>query len=83
MYVVTDHALPEERLSSRSDAAIIVLKDLGGAWAVLAVVVRALPAWLRNWGYNVVARDRYRIFGKYDSCPIPNEKDRHKFLDLS
>jgi len=41
-----------------------------------------LPGWLRNWAYNLLARNRYRIFGKYDSCPIPSEKDRGKFLDL-
>jgi len=40
------------------------------------------PLWLRTWGYNLVARNRYRSFGKYDSCPIPSEKDRRKFLDL-
>lgn len=82
MYVVLDHALPAERLVSRSEAAVVVLRDLGGGWSVLSVVLRWLPGWLRNWGYNLIARNRYRIFGKYDSCPIPFEKDRRKFLDL-
>jgi predicted DCC family thiol-disulfide oxidoreductase YuxK len=82
MYVVLDHALPEERLASRSEAAIVVLRELGGGWSVLGAALRCLPAWLRNWGYNLVARSRYRIFGKHDSCPIPNETDRRKFLDL-
>jgi predicted DCC family thiol-disulfide oxidoreductase YuxK len=82
MYVVLDHGLADERLASRSDAAIVVLQELGGGWSLLGAVLRVLPRWLRNWGYNLVARNRYRIFGKYDSCPIPNEKDRRKFLDL-
>ena len=81
MYVVLDCALPEERLESRSDAAIVILKELGGGWGILDLALRVLPEWLRNWGYNLVARNRYRIFGKYDSCPIPSEKDRGKFLD--
>jgi predicted DCC family thiol-disulfide oxidoreductase YuxK len=82
MYVVFDQGLPEERLSSRSDAAVVVLKELGRAWAALAVIFESLPGWVRNWGYDRIARNRYRIFGRYDSCPIPKEKDRSKFLDL-
>jgi predicted DCC family thiol-disulfide oxidoreductase YuxK len=81
MYVIIDRGLREERIASRSDAAVAVLRELGGGWAALGIALRALPLELRNWGYNLVARNRYRTFGKYDSCPIPSVKDRHKFLD--
>jgi predicted DCC family thiol-disulfide oxidoreductase YuxK len=81
MYVVLDLGLPDERLASRADAAIAVLNDLGGFWAFLGALLGTLPRWLRNWGYNRVARNRYRIFGKFDSCPLPEAKHRHKFLD--
>jgi predicted DCC family thiol-disulfide oxidoreductase YuxK len=83
MYVVLDHTLPGERLASRSEAAVVVLRELGGGWSALGVTLRVLPEWLRNWGYSLVARNRYRVFGKYDSCPLPSEKDRRKFLDLN
>lgn len=82
MYVVLDYAFPEERLASRSDAAVVALRELDRGWSALGAVLQALPLWLRNWVYNLVARNRYRIFGKYDSCPIPPEKDRRRFLDL-
>jgi predicted DCC family thiol-disulfide oxidoreductase YuxK len=82
MYVVLDHALPGERLASRSDAAALVLQELGRGFNVLGRALRLLPGGLRNWGYNMVARNRYRTFGKHESCPMPNEKDRNKFLDL-
>jgi len=82
MYVVLDRTLPGERLASRSNAVVVVLQELGGGWCALSVVLRVLPGCLRNWGYNLVAQNRYRLFGKYDSCPVPNEKDRRKFLDL-
>jgi predicted DCC family thiol-disulfide oxidoreductase YuxK len=81
MYVVLNYDLPGEQIVSRSDAAVVAFRELGGGWAALGTLLQALPAWLRNWGYSVVARNRYRIFGKYDSCPIPSEKDRRKFLD--
>ncbi len=80
MYVVIDHRLQEERIVSRSDAAVAVLRE--GGWAALGVLLGALPLWLRNWGYNFIARNRYRTFGKYDSCPIPSQNNRRKFLDL-
>jgi predicted DCC family thiol-disulfide oxidoreductase YuxK len=83
MYLVIDRGLREERITSRSDAAITVLRELGGGWAALGVALRLFPSWLRTWGYNLVARNRYRTFGKYDSCPLPPEKDRRKFLDLN
>jgi predicted DCC family thiol-disulfide oxidoreductase YuxK len=82
LYVVLDHAQPGERLESRSDAAVLILRELGGGWAALSGALRMLPAWLRNWGYSLVARNRYRIFGKTDSCPIPNQEVRRRFLDL-
>jgi predicted DCC family thiol-disulfide oxidoreductase YuxK len=42
--------------------------------------VRFLPAWLTDFFYGIVARTRYRIFGKYDHCPLPPEGDRARFL---
>jgi len=82
MYVVLNYDLPGERIASRSDAAVVAFRELGGGWAALGAALQALPGWIRNWGYNLVARNRYRIFGKYDSCPIPSDKNRLKFLDL-
>ena len=81
-YLVTDHEQPAEHLSERSEAAVAVLRDLGGVWGLLGLSLWMLPKPVRDWGYNVVARRRYRVFGKYDVCPLPDVKDRHKFLDL-
>ncbi len=43
--------------------------------------LRILPKSLRDWGYAVVARHRYRIFGKYETCLLPEKKYRDRFLD--
>lgn len=78
LYVVEE---PGERLASRSDAVISVLRRLGGFWGMKAAVLRIFPKWLRDWGYGVVARNRYRIFGKYETCMLPEKKYQDRFLD--
>jgi predicted DCC family thiol-disulfide oxidoreductase YuxK len=82
MYFVSDYEQPTERVAARSDAAIEILRGLGGLWRALASLFARLPHGVRNWAYNLIARNRYRIFGKYDSCPLPEEKHRHRFLDV-
>jgi len=69
------------RVSARSDAVIFVLREVGGFWAAIALVIRILPKSLRDWGYRVVARHRYRVFGRFESCPLPETKYRDRFLD--
>jgi len=71
-----------EGLETRSTAVISVLREFGGRWRALANLLAVLPRGLRDWGYNLVARYRYPIFGKYETCPIPSPGDRRKFLDL-
>jgi predicted DCC family thiol-disulfide oxidoreductase YuxK len=72
---------PGECLTARSDAVISVLRKLGGFWRAAAVLLRALPKSLRDWGYNVIARNRYRIFGKYDSCFLPDKRFQDRFVN--
>jgi predicted DCC family thiol-disulfide oxidoreductase YuxK len=81
VYLITSYDTPEEALLDRSDAAIAVLSFLGGFWRLQSVFLRLLPRPVRDWYYNQIARNRYQVFGKYDVCPIPDPKDRHKFLD--
>ena len=71
-----------ESLLARSDAAVFVLRELGGMWRVGAVVLGWLPRPVRAWGYGTIARNRYRIFGRHDTCPVPGERVRARFLDL-
>ena len=54
----------------KSDAALTVLSHLPG-WGWVRVL-RFVPKPLRDAVYNLVARNRYRIFGKYDNCFIPD-----------
>jgi predicted DCC family thiol-disulfide oxidoreductase YuxK len=81
VYVALENGQPGERLLERSDAIIYVLMQLPGIWK-LAAAGRVLPKILRNGIYKIVARNRYRVFGKHDSCMLPDPKHRHKFIDI-
>ena len=72
----------KERLLARSDAAVFVFRELGGIWRVGAAVLGLMPRSVRDWGYGLIARNRYRVFGRYETCPIPSESVRTRFLDL-
>ena len=82
VYVVLNHQQPGESLLPRSDAVLFILAHLGGIWRACALVLKLLPRSIRDVPYRVVARNRYRIFGRYDSCPVPTEATRARFLDL-
>ena len=68
------------RFYTRSDAALGVLARLGSPWSWLAVF-RLVPRALRNRLYDWIAGNRYRWFGKKESCMIPTPELRNRFLD--
>lgn len=87
VYVVLnfDPANPEKsrgELLERSNAVLYVMRRLGGFWAMSGNLLRMIPRTVRDWGYNIVARIRYRVFGKYDTCPVPDAETLARFLDL-
>jgi predicted DCC family thiol-disulfide oxidoreductase YuxK len=66
-------------LLMRSNASLYILERLGGAWSILAKILRAIPHGLRDLVYDFVARIRYRVFGRRDDlCPVvpPNLRAR-------
>ena len=71
-----------EFLRLRSAAAVTVAEALPGIWR-LGRHIDIFPVRVRDNGYDWVARNRYKWFGKYDSCWIPKAEDRRKFLDLA
>jgi predicted DCC family thiol-disulfide oxidoreductase YuxK len=81
LVLIRDPLRPTERLLYKSDAALFVLKNLPGAWKHIAAAMSLFPAPLRNIVYDMVARKRYRTFGKYDVCPMPPPAVRERFLD--
>lgn len=65
---------------TRSAAALALLRHAGGGWAAVAAVSGVIPSALRDALYDLVAHTRYRIFGRYDACPVPPPEYRARFL---
>ncbi|MEO6807033.1 MAG: DCC1-like thiol-disulfide oxidoreductase family protein [Edaphobacter sp.] len=80
--LVTEALAPTERLYQRTDAAAASLQLLGQPWRLAGKVLALVPRRLRDWGYGLVARFRYRLFGRYDTCPLPTPEQRGRLLGL-
>ncbi|HYE60862.1 MAG TPA: thiol-disulfide oxidoreductase DCC family protein [Phycisphaerales bacterium] len=67
------------RVYWKSTAALRIARRLGGLWRVLYVLI-VVPRPVRDWVYNIIARNRYRWFGKQDACMMPTPELRARFL---
>jgi predicted DCC family thiol-disulfide oxidoreductase YuxK len=64
----------------RSSAGLHVLKELGGFWSIFYVLM-IFPGPVRDFVYNIVAKTRYKLFGKRDICMVPTPELKGRFLD--
>ena len=64
----------------KSDAIIEIAKLVSG-WPRIALIGVIIPQFLRNWIYDLVANNRYKIFGKQAVCSIPSKTNEHKFIN--
>ena len=81
VFVIADWGTPRQRVLARSRAVLFALAQLGGGWGVLARVGHLIPRGIADVAYRAVARSRYRIFGRFDVCPMPRPEWRTRFLD--
>jgi len=72
--------LAGDRLYTRSGAALRIARGLRFPWPILSAFL-LVPRPLRDWVYDLVARNRYRWFGKRDVCMVPTPELRARFLD--
>ncbi|WP_163853867.1 thiol-disulfide oxidoreductase DCC family protein [Paenibacillus elgii] len=72
--------LEQGRVYTRSTAGLRVLRRLDGAWPLLYAFI-VVPRPLRDVVYRWIAANRYRFFGKSDSCMLPPPEVRERFLD--
>ncbi|MCY3773288.1 MAG: thiol-disulfide oxidoreductase DCC family protein [Gemmatimonadetes bacterium] len=71
--------LETDRRYEQSNAVLLALSRLGGAWRLVAVLY-VFPRPLRDFVYRIVARNRYRWFGKRDACRVPTPEEQDRFL---
>ena len=63
----------------KSTAALKIAKELKRGWQLFYIFI-IIPPFFRNWFYDFVAKNRYRWFGRKDSCMIPTTELKTKFL---
>jgi predicted DCC family thiol-disulfide oxidoreductase YuxK len=72
--------IENEKVYLKSSAALRVSSKLDGAWGMLSIL-RILPPFLRDLLYDIVAKNRYKWFGKEESCMLPLPEWKERFLD--
>ncbi|MFP4089923.1 MAG: thiol-disulfide oxidoreductase DCC family protein [Cyclobacteriaceae bacterium] len=86
------HQLPVHELKSlvlvsgnksylRSTAALRIARELSGAWPLFYLFI-VIPAPVRNLLYDLIAKYRYRLFGKSDTCRYPSADLKSRFLEV-
>jgi|SRR5690606_24902891 len=71
--------LDGDRYYVKSTAALKIARHLKGGYPLLYGFM-ILPAFIRNWIYDIIARNRYKWFGKKESCMIPTPELKSKFI---
>lgn len=70
----------ESGCHTRSKAVVRILRRLGGPWGLVGRVASWVPRILRDTLYRAVARNRFRLFGRYEACDLPDAARRARFL---
>jgi len=71
--------IADGRAFVKSDAAIHLARFLRGPWRLLGAI-KIIPRPIRDWLYDVTARNRYRWFGRSDECTVPAPDMRDRFI---
>lgn len=78
--VVVNAGEPDEVVLVRSRAVLALLLELPRPWPALALILRFVPRSILDLAYRLIARWRYRIWGRLDTCPVPAPEERSRFL---
>ena len=71
--------IEQEKVFTKTDAVIQIANRLSG-WPSLFRLLKFIPKPMRDFAYDLIAKNRYALFGKKDNCMIPDASIRHRFL---
>lgn len=71
--------LDGSKLYKKSSAVLHLLKTLGGGWCLFYGFI-IIPGFIRDFFYDLIAKNRYRIFGKTDVCMVPSPDFSDRFI---
>ena len=71
--------IEQEKVFTKTDAVIQIANRLSG-WPSLFRLLKFIPKPMRDFAYDLIAKNRYALFGKKDNCMIPDASMRHRFL---
>jgi len=72
--------LDKGKVYTKAEAALQVMKILGGIYGPLGAIGSILPLTISNRLYQWIAKNRYRIYGKKETCRIPTPQEKERFL---
>lgn len=70
-----------DQIYSKSTAALKVAKKLDGMWKALYILI-FFPKFFRDFVYDYIAKNRYKWFGKRDTCRLPTQDIKNRFLEM-
>lgn len=73
--------LRDEKIYRRSKAVAYLLQDMGGIHKLTSIMLHIIPTFIADFFYELIAKFRYRLFGKDEMCRIPTPEEREFFLD--
>jgi predicted DCC family thiol-disulfide oxidoreductase YuxK len=80
LILITFAGTADEKVFIKSAAVLAIAAYLGGPWNLFRIVA-VVPEFILNGLYDIVARHRYRLFGKFDACPLPSPETRSRFME--
>jgi len=68
------------KIYTKSEAAFEIIRQIGGFWKIL-LLFRIFPLSFRNFIYDFIGKNRYKWFGKKESCMLPKPEFKNRFLE--
>ena len=68
-----------DKFFTKSTAALMICKELNGLVKITYPLI-FLPKFFRDFIYDMIAKNRYKLFGRRDTCRVPTEAEKKKFL---